>query len=73
MDITTVRDLRAGSLASQRFRALLVGAFAVTALGLALLGIYAVVSHAVEQRRRVVDGCVNASRGARGMLGSGRR
>lgn len=42
------------SLAQQRFSALLVGAFAVAALGLAVLGLYGVISFGVAHRGREI-------------------
>jgi hypothetical protein len=50
----TLRSLVAGSTAEPRFRSWLVGAFAVTALGLAVLGLYSLVSYTVTGRTREI-------------------
>ena len=47
-----MRDLMASTLTAPRFRAQLIGAFAVTATMLAALGLYAAMAHSVERRRR---------------------
>ena len=50
MRVTTFADLLAKPLARPRFNALLIGAFGVSALLLATIGVYAVVAAAVRQR-----------------------
>jgi predicted permease len=50
--VRTLNDVFAESLARQRFSLLLIGAFAWSALGLSLLGLYGVVALGVQQRRR---------------------
>jgi predicted permease len=49
-DVTTVDDVVKGSLAAERVSAGLSGGFALTALVMATLGIYGVISYAVRQR-----------------------
>jgi hypothetical protein len=48
--VTTVEEVMKGSLAAERVSAGLSGGFALTALLMAMLGIYGVVSYAVRQR-----------------------
>lgn len=45
-------DLVAGTTAAQRFNMLIVGVFALLATGLAVTGMYGVLSHFVQQARR---------------------
>ena len=52
--LRTMDDLLADSLAQPRFTALLLGAFAVIGLVLALVGVYGVTSYAVNQRAREI-------------------
>ncbi len=52
--IAAMRDLVRDSVAPRRFVAILLVAFAVVALALALLGIYAVISHTVLSRTREI-------------------
>jgi putative ABC transport system permease protein len=53
-EVTTARELVAGSIASQRFMALLLGAFAGLALVLASVGVYGVVAFSLAQRTREI-------------------
>jgi len=48
-DVRTMDDRMHASLARQRFSMLLLGAFALFALGLAMIGVYGVMSHLVAQ------------------------
>ena len=53
-DVRTMEDVVRAATASQRFRAWLMGFFALLAATLAGLGVYSVVSHIVAQRGREI-------------------
>ena len=53
-DLTTLEDHVGRSRADQRFRAVLLGAFASVACLLAIVGLYAVVAYAVSRRRHEI-------------------
>jgi predicted permease len=52
--MTTIDEQLSGSLAPRRFLLLLVGAFAAIALLLGTVGVYGIVSYAVQRRRREI-------------------
>ena len=52
--VTSLLELMRNSRARERLLALLLGTFSVIAQGLALLGVYGVIAHAVRQRRREI-------------------
>jgi predicted permease len=53
-DVNTMEEVLGASLAQQRFSAFLLSVFGASALGLALLGLYGVVSFGVARRSREI-------------------
>jgi predicted permease len=53
-EVRVMQDLMASTLVTPRFRAFLIGTFALAATMLAAMGLYATMAHHVERRRREI-------------------
>jgi hypothetical protein len=69
-EVRTMEEMHAATLASRRWNALVIAAFALVALALAAVGTYSVMAQLVGERRREMGIRLALGASPRGLLGS---